>query len=284
MVASCGGDTTSDSPSIGATSEEPPPTSPSAQTDDSSVVSTQGTAVTEATVTTSDGAQTTTSFVTRPATSPPPNTAPLSAVPVPVSIDSGRPSTTPVPESPVASGSTSYVVPVAAVDAAGWGTTHSTYPATDIFVDCGADVVAPVHGSFLEVRRVNSYDPAVDNPATRGGRSITILGDDGVRYYLAHFDVILDGFEPGGRVAAGQPLGTMGDTGRASACHTHFGISPPCPGKEWSVRRGVIWPYGYLDAWRQGNQLSPVEEVDAWVAANPDACATAMADPNAADS
>jgi hypothetical protein len=75
----------------------------------------------------------------------------------------------------------------------------------------------------------------------------------------------------------------MGETGRTSACHLHFSISPPCPGKEWSVRRGVIWPYRYLDAWRAGDQLSPVDEVNSWLAANPTACDEAMADPNAAD-
>ncbi len=179
---------------------------------------------------------------------------------------------------------TPYRVPVADVSSAGWGTTHSGYPATDIFVGCGATVVSPVNGVLLEVRRVNAYDATVDNPATRGGRSVTILGDDGVRYYLAHFETIDDGLEPGVAVAAGQDVGVMGRTGRASACHSHFGISPPCPGKEWSVRRGVVWPYPYLDAWRDGEQVSPVAEVDAWLAANPDACAEAMADPNAGDS
>ena len=179
--------------------------------------------------------------------------------------------------------STTYVVPVADVDAAGWGSTHSGYPATDIFAACGAEIVSPVNGAVLEVRTVDSWDPAVDNPATRGGRSVALLGDDGVRYYVAHMDVIDPTVVVGARVGAGQYLGTVGETGRTSACHVHFSISPPCPGKEWSVRRGVVWPYPYLDAWRVGEQLSPADEVAQWVAANPDACAAAMADPNAPD-
>ena len=69
------------------------------------------------------------------------------------------------------------------------------------------------------------------------------------------------GVEPGVRVDAGAPLGTIGTTGRSSACHVHFGISPPCPEREWSVRRGVVWPYRYLDDWRNGGQASPAEEV-----------------------
>lgn len=178
---------------------------------------------------------------------------------------------------------TEYVVPVADVERAAWHPTHSSYPATDVFLPCGSTLVSPVWGEVLEVRRVDRYDPAVDDPATRGGRTVSILGFDGVRYYLAHFDTIVDGLEVGDPVEAGQVLGTMGDTGRTSACHLHFGISPPCPGEEWSVRRGVIWPYPYLDAWRAGEQRSPAPEVASWSAANPDACAEAAADPSTSD-
>ena len=178
---------------------------------------------------------------------------------------------------------TPYAVPVADVAAAGWADTHAAYPATDLFVRCGAEVVSPVNGTVTEVRRVDSWSEAVDNPATRGGRSITILGDDGVRYYLAHFELMADPLAPGDRVAVGQYLGTLGDTGRSSACNLHFGISPPCPGKEWRIRRGVVWPYPYLDAWRGGTQASPVAEVVEWAAANPNACAEAMSEPTAGD-
>jgi murein DD-endopeptidase MepM/ murein hydrolase activator NlpD len=172
---------------------------------------------------------------------------------------------------------------VADAEAASWAEEHHDYPATDIFVGCGAQVVSPVDATLLEVRTVDGYDPQADNPALRGGKSISLLGTDGVRYYLAHFDQIVDGLAPGGTVTAGQPLGEIGRTGRASACHLHFAISPPCPGKEWAVRRGVIWPYPYLDAWRGGEQRSPATEVSEWTAAHPDACAEAIADPNAPD-
>ena len=210
--------------------------------------------------------------------------AALSAIDRPATVDEWavRGTRLPVgdPELPT---TTPYGLPVADVDAAGWGDTHSAYPATDIFVGCGAALVSPVWGTVLEVRRVDSYDPAVDNPATRGGRSVSILGLDSVRYYLAHFDTIDPDLAPGDEVSIGRTLGTMGDTGRTSACHLHFSISPPCPGKEWSVRRGVIWPYPYLEAWRRGDQRSPATEVAEWLAANPSACADAMADPHAPD-
>ena len=193
-------------------------------------------------------------------------------------------SPTPTPAAAPPGSTTPYVLPVADVDAAGWGDTHSAYPAADIFVGCGATLVSPVNGVVAESRRINSYDPSVDNPATRGGRSVAIIGDDGVRYYLAHFERIDDGIEPGVRIGAGQPLGQMGDTGHTSACHVHFGISPPCPGKEWSVRRGVVWPSPYLNAWRNGEQRSPVAEVSQWVDEHPAACTEAMAEQHAPDS
>lgn len=213
------------------------------------------------------------------------------AVPVVVLAQCG-PTCAPPPVPPPAtvaipalgSGTTPYRVPVADVARAGWGTTHAEYPASDIFVGCGATLVSPVNGVVVESRRHDAYDPAVDDPATRGGRPVAIVGDDGVRYYLAHFETIEPGIERGARVSAGQVLGTMGRTGRASACHAHFGISPPCPGPEWSVRRGVVWPYPYLDDWRAGGQRSPVAEVQRWVATNPDGCAVAMADPFATGS
>jgi murein DD-endopeptidase MepM/ murein hydrolase activator NlpD len=176
-----------------------------------------------------------------------------------------------------------YVVPVADVAAAGWGTTHSGYPATDIFAACGAGIVSPVDGVVLQVRTIDRWDPAIDNPATRGGRSVAVLGDDGVRYYLAHLDTIEPAVVEGDRIAAGDPVGTVGTSGRSSACHVHFSISPPCPGPEWSVRRGVIWPSPYLDAWTVGDARSPADEVARWVSEQPDACADAMADPYATD-
>jgi murein DD-endopeptidase MepM/ murein hydrolase activator NlpD len=178
---------------------------------------------------------------------------------------------------------TPYRLPVDPALGPGWNPTHASYPATDVFLPCGVDVVSPVSGSVLEVRRTDSWDPAVDNPATRGGRSVAILGTDGVRYYFAHFQSIVSTLAVGDTVAPGQRLGALGDSGRTSACHLHIGFSPPCPGKEWSVRRGVVWPFPYLDNWRAGGQRSPAPEVAAWSAANPDACADAMADPYAPD-
>ncbi len=167
----------------------------------------------------------------------------------------------------------------------GYSREHHDYPATDVFAGgCATTVISPVNGTLLEIRREDQWNAADDNPATRGGRSITLGGDDGVRYYFAHFESIEPALEVGNRVRIRDPLGQIGMTGRAGACHLHFALSPPCPGLEWSVRRGVIWPWPYLDAWRRGEQLSPAAEIQRWVADHPNGCAEAMADPNAADS
>src|SRR5215213_8358038 len=85
-------------------------------------------------------------------------------------------SAVPVPD--LGAGTTPYRVPVEDVRHAGWGTTHAEYPATDTFVGCGAVIVSPVDGVVTESRRVDGYDPAVDDPATRGGRSVAVVGDD----------------------------------------------------------------------------------------------------------
>ena len=136
---------------------------------------------------------------------------------------------------------------------------------------------------MLETRTADLYDRGADNPAYRGGEYVAILGVDGVRYYLAHLGSVSTGLTPGAAVTAGQRVATLGRTGDASACHLHFGISPPCPGKEWGIRRGVVWPQPYLDAWRHGQTASPRTEVTAWSSRWPDACALAMAAPHAGE-
>ncbi len=163
-----------------------------------------------------------------------------------------------------------------------YGHRHHDYPAADVF-GCGAGVVAPIGGTVQQTRTVDPWVPKIDDPATRGGKYVSMVGDDGVRYYFAHLDHV--DVLPGDVVAAGHQLGVMGQTGNArnSVCHTHFGISWPCAGTEWAVRRGEIWPWKYLDAWRAGQQLSPSDEVAAVEAANPDACGLAGLAPSAGD-
>lgn len=173
-----------------------------------------------------------------------------------------------------------YAFPFTGVEV-GYGDDHSGYRATDVF-GCGAMVVSPTNGTVVQTRDVDLWDASANAPSTRGGKYVAVLGVDGVRYYFAHLDTVL--VAVGQTVEPGDPLGPMGATGdaRSTVCHTHMGISWPCPGNEWKVRRGMVWPSPYLDAWRTGEQASPALEVAGEIAVQPDACADAMAQPDAA--
>jgi peptidoglycan LD-endopeptidase LytH len=162
---------------------------------------------------------------------------------------------------------TPYKFPV--TGRASYAHSHHDYPATDIMASCGTPVVSPVDGVVLEVQLKDTWTAKVNAGATRGGLGWSILGDDGVRYYGSHMGSIETSVRAGVRVTAGQRIGKVGDTGDASACHLHFGISPVCQRTgDWWIRRGVLWPWSYLDAWKAGKSKSPLAAVTAWQAAN----------------
>ncbi|MGW9198621.1 M23 family metallopeptidase [Micromonospora chersina] len=144
--------------------------------------------------------------------------------------------------------------------------THSAYPGTDIFADCGEPVVAVTDGVILEVSRVDRFSKRGPLGPYNGGLSVSLLGDDGVRYYGSHLSAIATGVDAGVRVRAGQQLGKVGRTGNANnVCHLHFGLSPKCTGHDdWWIRRGVVWPAKYLDSWRKRGNRAPAAEVTAW--------------------
>ncbi|WBB55527.1 M23 family metallopeptidase [Verrucosispora sp. WMMD573] len=144
--------------------------------------------------------------------------------------------------------------------------THSAYPGTDLFADCGEPVVAVTDGTIGEVSRRDRYQKSGPQGPYNGGLSVSVIGDDGVRYYGSHLTEIAEDIDAGVRVRAGQRLGTVGRTGNANnVCHLHFGISPPCLGEDgWWIRRGVVWPAPYLDSWRKGGNREPAAEVAAW--------------------
>jgi len=146
-----------------------------------------------------------------------------------------------------------------------YGRSHHDYPATDIFAARGCAFVAPVDGRVDEVARSDHWSAASDRGADRGGRSVSLVGVDGVRYYGSHLEAVAAGIAPGVRVRAGRLLGRVGNSGSASvtAVHLHFGISWPTRPGVWWVRRGVLYPWRYLDSWRAGGNLSPVRAVRA---------------------
>jgi murein DD-endopeptidase MepM/ murein hydrolase activator NlpD len=155
-----------------------------------------------------------------------------------------------------------YRFPVAGCQAR-YGRSHHDYPAADMFANRGCAFVAPVAGRVDEVSRTDSWSPASNRGADRGGRSVSLVGVDGVRYYGSHLEAVAPGIVPGRSVRAGQPLGRIGNSGsaRVTAPHLHFGISWPTRPGIWWVRRGMVPPAGYLDAWRAGDDLSPAGAV-----------------------
>ncbi|CAN2186120.1 Peptidase M23 [Candidatus Nanopelagicaceae bacterium] len=157
-----------------------------------------------------------------------------------------------------------YTFPVANC-AVNYARAHHDYAATDILAKAGCKFVAPINGIVDEVNRVDTWRSPPNLGITRGGLSVSIIGEDGVRYYGSHLRSIPENVQPGVAVMAGDLLGAIGSTGsaRGTAPHLHFGISWPTPPDTWWVRRGEVLPWKYLDAWKKGKDLSPVKAVAA---------------------
>jgi murein DD-endopeptidase MepM/ murein hydrolase activator NlpD len=140
---------------------------------------------------------------------------------------------------------------------------HHDYPATDILGKKGCKFVAVTGGVVDELRKVDTYNYKKPTGDTKGGIFVSIVGDDGVRYYGSHLMKVAPGIEVGTRVEAGTLLGYLGDSGdaRGTAPHVHFGISWPTAAGIWWVRRGELYPWRYLDAWKAGKDASPASAV-----------------------
>lgn len=145
---------------------------------------------------------------------------------------------------------------------------HHDYPANDILAKKGCKFVAVTSGVVDEVRKVDTYNYKKPTGDTKGGLFVSIIGDDGVRYYGSHLKKVADGIDVGVRVEVGTLLGLVGDSGdaRGTAPHVHFGISWPTANNIWWVRRGEVAPWRYLDQWKIGKDKSPVAEVKALLA------------------
>ena len=142
---------------------------------------------------------------------------------------------------------------------------HHDYPATDILAKQGCKFVSPIDGVVDEVSRTDTWSGKTNLGIDRGGLYVSVIGTDGVRYYGSHLRTVVRSIQPGVSVKAGQILGTIGSTGsaRGTSPHLHFGISWPTPTQAnvWWVRRGVVLPWKYLEAWNKGQDLSPAKAV-----------------------
>ena len=157
-----------------------------------------------------------------------------------------------------------YIFPVADCTV-NYARAHHDYAATDILAKKGCKFVAPINGVVDEVNRTDLWSGKTNLGIDRGGLYVSIIGEDGLRYYGSHLQSIPASIQPGVSVIAGRVLGSIGTTGsaRGTASHLHFGISWPTPADTWWVRRGEVPPWKYLDAWKKGKDLSPVKEVNA---------------------
>ena len=170
-----------------------------------------------------------------------------------------------------------YTFPVAGCTVK-YGKYHHDYPATDIIAKKGCAFVSPVAGVIDEVAAVDKWSGKTNLGADRGGLSISIIGDDGVRYYGSHLSKIETNVIPGLKVASGDKLGEIGASGSAkgTAPHLHFGISYPTQKGIWWVKRGVgleskgkTSPWKYLQAWQAGSDLKPKVVTPATIPAEP---------------
>ena len=155
---------------------------------------------------------------------------------------------------------------------------HHDYPASDIFAKKGCAFVSPIAGVVDEVNSVDKWSGKTNLGADRGGLSISIIGDDGLRYYGSHLSKIEANIVLGYRVTTGEKLGEIGSSGsaRGTKPHLHFGISYPTEKGIWWVRRGVgleskgkTPPFKYLQAWQIGKDLKPKVVTPAVIPAEP---------------
>lgn len=180
------------------------------------------------------------------------------------SNDTGNPATTLTAPSP------KYVFPFSRVPVS-YIRDHLNYPATDV-EGCYAKVLAPTAGVITHARRKDLWVEELDELGTRGGLTITLVGDDTVRYYFAHLGRVKVSI--GQRVEAGDWIGVVGSSGNAriTRCHVHLGMSRICPLAEIYLLQGELWPWKYLDAWHQGIELSPRKAKNKLIKQNPDLC------------
>ena len=122
-----------------------------------------------------------------------------------------------------------------------WGTFENSFgggrghQGHDLLASCGAPVVAAMAGRVTE----NEFEGAA-------GNLLVVRVADGENYAYMH---LAEPATPrvGDRVSAGQPVGRVGQTGRASTCHLHF---------EWWTAPG--WYKG-------GRAVDPAPKLRGWL-------------------
>ncbi|MBW3561162.1 MAG: M23 family metallopeptidase [Actinobacteria bacterium] len=111
-----------------------------------------------------------------------------------------------------------------------------SHEGTDIFAPRHAPVVAVAAGEVVQVDAQDSHD-AAQVTGDLGGRTVTVQTEAGERWYYAHLETIADGVVQGATVAAGQQLGTNGDSGNAGGGDPHLHL-----GRTWLGEPVNPWP------------------------------------------
>lgn len=102
---------------------------------------------------------------------------------------------------------------------------------TDVFAARGTPIVALAAGTVTAIERVDRF-------GSLGGRSVSVTAGDH-RHYYAHLDAVPGGLRVGDRIAAGDPVGTVGTTGNARGTPPHLHLG-------WYVRGTSVNPYASL--------------------------------------
>jgi murein DD-endopeptidase MepM/ murein hydrolase activator NlpD len=141
-----------------------------------------------------------------------------------------------------------YCFPVQPVDKAAFSDGGHSYPAIDIFGKRGCTFVAPVSGVVEDLQKNDEWDKKVNDPDKKGGKWVSLRGDDGFRYYGSHLESVSEKIRVGQRLQPGDVLGYIGNSGNAqdTPAHLHFGISYASTPYSWQTRRGEIVPYHFL--------------------------------------
>jgi peptidoglycan LD-endopeptidase LytH len=142
-----------------------------------------------------------------------------------------------------------YSFPVQPVDEIAFSKGGHHYRGIDIFGKRGTIFVAPVSGVIEAIQRNDEWNKKTNDPEKKGGRWVSLLGDDGIRYYGSHLESVSDQVCVGQRVKSGDVLGYLGNSGNARGTpnHLHFGISYASTPYSWKTRRGEIEPYHFLE-------------------------------------
>ncbi len=104
----------------------------------------------------------------------------------------------------------------------------------DIFASCGKPIVSALNGKVTTAKWHSA-----------AGNFVVVESADGTNQVYMHMEAP-SLVKPGRRVQAGQQLGTVGQTGRASGCHLHFELWS-APG--WYEGGSVMDPVPSLKAW-----------------------------------